>query len=62
MNNFKAVGIAEGYILAEDQDETLAAWQHLVDTGLAWKLQGFFGRIAADLIDQGLIQPAGGAE
>ncbi|MEY4234840.1 MAG: hypothetical protein RLZZ454_98, partial [Pseudomonadota bacterium] len=26
MNNFKAVGIAEGYILAEDQDETLAAW------------------------------------
>jgi hypothetical protein len=62
MNNFKAVGIAEGYILAEDQDETLAAWQHLVDTGLAWRLQGFFGRIAADLINQGLIQPAGGAE
>jgi len=62
MNNFKAVGIAEGYILAEDQDETLAAWQHLVDTGLAWRLQGFFGRIAADLINQGLIQPARGAE
>lgn len=62
MDNYTAVGIAEGYILADDQAQTLEAWQHLVDTGLAWRLQGFFGRIAADLIEQGLIQPAGGAK
>lgn len=62
MDNFTAVAIAEGFWAAESQEEVLAAWQHLVDTGLAWKLQGFFGRTAVDLIEQGLIQPAGGAK
>ena len=54
MDNYTAVGLAEGFIEAEDEDEVLAAWQHLINTGLAWRLQGSFGRMAAHLIEQGL--------
>lgn len=41
----------------EDHDEEtlLSAWQHLVDTGLAWTLEGWFGRTAARMIEEGLI-------
>lgn len=53
MNTFDAVGIAEGFIEA-DQDTVIEAWQHLIDTGLAWRLQGWFGRTAASLIGQGI--------
>ena len=55
MDNYTAVGIAEGFIEAETDEQVLQAWQHLVDTGLAWSLQGRFGRIAMDLINEGLI-------
>jgi len=52
---FNAVGIAEGWIEAESEEQYLQAWQELVDTGLAWNLQGWFGRTAADLIERGYI-------
>ena len=55
MDNYTALGITEGFILPTDEAQVLQAWQHLVDTGLAWQLQGRFGRIAIDLIEQGLI-------
>lgn len=55
MDNFTAVAIAEGFWAAESEEEMLAAWQHLVDTGLVWKLQGWFGRTAQHLIDEGVI-------
>ena len=43
---------------AESEEQVLAAWQQLVNTGLAWRLQGWFGRTAQHLIDQGLIEVA----
>ena len=56
MGQYDAVGIAEGWLPSESQEEVLVAWQILVDTGMAWTLQGFFGRAASDLLEQGLIQ------
>lgn len=40
----------------ESDEEALAFWQKLVDTGYAWKLEGFFGRQAASMIEEGLIE------
>ena len=55
IDNYNAVMIAEGVIEA-DEDKQIEAWQHLVDTGLAWSLQGWFGRTAMDLIKQRVIE------
>jgi hypothetical protein len=55
MDNYKAVGLAEGFIEADSEEQVIEAWQTLVDTGLAWQLQGWFGRTAQQLIDSGYI-------
>lgn len=56
MDNFTATGIAEGFIDAENEDQIIEAWQYLHDTGLAYQLQGWFGRQAKSLIEAGIIK------
>lgn len=55
MDNYTATGLAEGWIDADSVEQVVEAWQHLHDTGLAYSLQGWFGRTAQDLIAQGVI-------
>jgi len=55
MTQYEAVGLAEGFIEAESEDEIIEAWQYLHDTRLAYSLQGWFGRTAKSLIEEGII-------
>lgn len=55
MDSYRAVAIAEGFEEAENQTEYLDAWQFLHDSGLAYSLQGWFGRTAKQLLDEGYI-------
>ncbi len=57
MDNYTAMGIAEGFIESQNENQVIEAWQHLVDTGIVWSLQGWYGRNAARLIENGVIRP-----
>ena len=57
MTPYLACALAEGFGEGEGAtiDEQLTAWQWLHDTGQAYKLQGFYGRTASNLIAQKAI-------
>ena len=54
MDTMKAIDIAEGIEEPKDENEFIKAWQFLIDSGKVWSLQGRFGRIATQLIEEGI--------
>lgn len=54
MDIFTATMIAEG-VEDADRDTQIEAWQMLHDTGTAYQLQGWFGRTAQHLLNEGII-------
>ncbi len=52
-----SVMIIEGSVPAE-REEQIAAWQHLIDTGIVWPVREGerHGRVAMSLIEQGLCE------
>jgi hypothetical protein len=56
MDDFTATGVAEGFVEAESEEQVVEAWQHLLDTGLCFKLQGWFGRTARQLVKNNVIE------
>lgn len=53
---YDASACVEGFDgLDHDEETILSAWRYLVDTGLAWRLQGWYGRTANQLINDGYI-------
>ena len=57
MDSYTACSIAEGFGEGENatREQQVEAWQFLVDSGLCWSLQGWYGRTAQALIEQGVI-------
>lgn len=37
-----------------DEESTIELFQDLINSGLCWQLQGFYGRTAANLIESGV--------
>lgn len=56
MTNYEAVSIAEGFGEGKNatEEQWIEAYQYLIDIGLCWELQGFFGQTAKSLIEAGM--------
>lgn len=65
MTPYEAIQIIEQFgTVWEDACESgranevsVEAWQHLHDTGVAYQLQGWYGRTAQHFIAEGIINP-----
>ena len=56
MTVYNAIGLAEGFIEADSEEHVIEAWQYLLDVGLVWQLQGWFGRTAVAMIKDGILE------
>jgi len=56
MTAHQAIGLAEGFIEADSEEQVIEAWQYLLDVGLVWQLQGWFGRTAVAMIKEGILE------
>ena len=61
MTSYRACAIAEGFCEGEgaSEQEQLEAWAYLIRTGQCWTLQGWYGRNAHALIENGVISKEG---
>jgi len=57
MTTLQAVNLIEGLDEAESDKQTVEAWQYLIDSGIAWRLQGWYGRTACRLIEDRVCSP-----
>jgi hypothetical protein len=60
MDSYRACSIIEQF--CEDVPsprEKVEAWAYLIKTGDCWRLQGFYGRFASQLIENGIIASDG---
>ena len=57
LDAYTAVGIAEGFVESNSEEEVIAAWQYIYDNDLWQGLQGWFGRTVNDLLQEGIIKP-----
>jgi hypothetical protein len=56
IKSFDTVGQIMAYENSELSEEGIVElFQHLVDSGLAWQLQGSYGRMAKQLIEGGFV-------
>ena len=54
-SSYQATAYAEGFEEAPNEEAIIEAWQYLHDTRLAYQLQGWFGRTAITLLENGTI-------
>lgn len=60
LTSFLACGVIEGFAGFEPTvADEVEAWAFLIKTGQCWSLQGFYGRQANRLLENGLITPEG---
>lgn len=57
-SEFDVLGFIIDFESGDDmsKEEIIQGFQHLIDTGMAWTLQGFYGRIASELIEKELCK------
>jgi len=59
LDNFTAVGIAEGFVENDNAHDQIKAWAYIQRHGMCRNLQGWFGRTCAAMIDRGIFDREG---
>lgn len=59
ITNYLAVAYTEGFEEPEYKEDEIRAWSYMIGTKLYTNLQGWFGRIARQIINEGYISEDG---